>query len=70
MEKSTKLNMEMTQKATDLLIYFMPTWLTYPVKLFGVIILKFYNFERQNHPGIEAITHLPFRRWHIKKESQ
>lgn len=40
--------MEIAQKETDLLIYFMPTWLTYPIKVFGVIILKFYNFERQS----------------------
>lgn len=41
--------MQITQKETDLLIYFMSTCLTYPIKLFGVIILKFYNFEGQGH---------------------
>lgn len=41
--------MEITQKETGLLIYFESAWLTYPIKCFGVIILKFHNVESQGH---------------------
>lgn len=60
--------MEMTQKETDLLMYFMSTWLTYPIKLFGVIILKFYNFESQGHK--QKVTLFILYKWEriLKKQ--
>lgn len=32
-----------------LLLYFTSTWLTYPIKCFGIITLQFHNFESQRH---------------------
>ena len=41
--------MEIIQKEIGLMIYFMSTWLIYSIKWFGVISLKFHNFESQGH---------------------
>lgn len=41
--------MRTTQKESGLLINFVLTWLTHPIKCFRVIILKFHNFDSQGH---------------------
>lgn len=60
--------MEITQKETGLLIYFMSTWLIYPIKWFGVIILKFHNFESPGHK--QKFTYSLYLQETEKKEYQ
>lgn len=60
--------MAIIQKETDLLIYFMSTWLIYPIKGFGVSTLKFHNFESQVHK--QKFTYSLYLQEMEKKEYQ